>query len=571
MNPRGKLIVALSLFSTIAALLLGFFLLSRQQMEFLYRDYTFYFILVAFALWLQKFSDLAADNFLSFQNWLRKNYFAVIVALVLTGLLYLSVPGEYRILADETNLLGMSLAMYETHECCNPTEAIFYNHGMVNFLETVIDMRPAFYSFLVFIAHSIFGYAPSNAFLVNLTACFFILVLLYYFVEKFLDSKMGLAAICLLTAFPLYALYVRSAGFETMNLLWLMLLVFLICMFAQKRDAVTAEVLLLTLPLLAQTRYESALAVVVALPVIFLFLEKQNYQNLTFRTPLIALLFLPVAWLRIITFSSKAFQVTELNKAFGFDIFVDNIRRAIPFLFGHDASYGMVPMIAFLCCAGLVKLIIDITSGSFRFNSLKKVLLGSVLVLTLLHAAARFFYFWGNLTLQYTSRLGLVFLPVIVALAVYFCGALQKQFRIRFSWFAVAAILLVVYGLPVAAKNLGVREIHFFREFKSVSQFLFKKYPKADRVIVLSDLANLYVPFRYSAIYTGNARKNPEMVENLLNGHKFLHVIAVQKIRRDNGEVATQSVLPDNYQLHTLFEAELSAKEFVRISSVELQ
>jgi hypothetical protein len=82
---------------------------------------------------------------------------------------------EYRILADETNLLGMASAMYDEHMTYNPTEVMYYFHGRRREINHVTDMRPAFFPFLVYLGHTVLGYSSNNGFVINGIAAFALL------------------------------------------------------------------------------------------------------------------------------------------------------------------------------------------------------------------------------------------------------------------------------------------------------------------------------------------------------------------------------------------------------------
>lgn len=571
MNTRSKsaLIVVLAIFSVVISIYAGFFMFDQASMEAHYRQWTFYFLLISFVLWSQQLLCLLRNGAGKAKLWLVRHYVAILLALVLTVAAGLAVKGEFRILSDETNLLGTSMAMYESHGCYIPTQVLSYFNGMKSTIESVVDMRPAFFPFHIYVAHCFFGYNPSNAFLVNLVASFFILLLLYYLVEKWLGRFYGILAMLFLSAFPLFILYVRSGGFEVVNLLWSLILFAFLDQFFRQRSANWAEMVFLTLPLLAQTRYESALAVFCALPVVLYKLSRSEFANLTYRTILLPFLFFPVAWLRLVTFSSEAFQVESVEKAFGFDILWKNLGRALPFFLGENREYGMIPIITFIAIAGGIKLLLDLLSrrreGENRPYSFALVLVGFVVF----HALARFFYYWGNLTLQYTSRLGIIFLPFVVFLAVYFvksfCAAVSKVDR---NWSLVFAFALIIHGWPVAANNLAVRDILFYREFKSVRNFLEKEFPDKNSYFIISDLANLYVPLEYNAVYVGHAKANPGKIFAQLRKRAYENIIVVQKINLATRKPVSGSELGPRFKLEAIYETQLKIGEYIRISRI---
>lgn len=315
---------------TPVALFYGFWGFDRDRMETLYCDYTFYFIAAALFIWLQQvFAQLPPVAEMT--SRFRRHLPALGVALTITVAAVFASPPDFRILADETNLLGMSMALYDDRACYNPTQAVNYYHGMKRVISKVTDMRPALFPFTVSAVHSLSGYRAANIFVVNALAGFFALFLLYYLIQKPFGRFWGLVAMLLLAAFPVFLLYMTSAGFEVFNLMFALIFLLLLLRFIKCPAAATAETMLLLLPLLAQTRYESALSVLCAVPAVLLWLPRGEFSRFSLRLVFLPFLFLPVAWLRVITFSRQAFQVKDIDQAFGLDLFIKNVQRALPF------------------------------------------------------------------------------------------------------------------------------------------------------------------------------------------------------------------------------------------------
>lgn len=565
MVSRKPLIIWLAVFATLLALYLGFVAFDKATMESYYRNSAFYFILAAFVLFVQHLIACRPDPSAT-KVWFRLHWQAILLALGLSALTLLASPPDFRILADETNLLGTSQAMYESHSCYLPTQAWNYHHGFRRTISSVVDMRPAFFPFLTSLAHSVLGYSHNNAFVVNAVAGFLCLFLVYSLAQQWFGRFWGSIAMLFLASYPLFALYMTSAGFETVNLLCALLLFWLVARFLADPEARRAEAVFLLLPLLAQTRYESVLAVFVVLPVVLWLLPGVQYEKLSFRSIVVPLLFIPVGWLRIITFSHKAFQVSSLEDAFGLELFFKNLRLAVPFFSGSERAYGMVPLLAFLAVAGMTWLIQDFFDKRTKPEKPAVWLFAFVCGFMILHAAARFFYFWGNMTLQYTSRLGIIFLPCLVFLAVYFLRRCFATLSLSRSWAFFLALGLLVHGLPVAGQNLAVREIFYFREFKSVREFLQHSYPHKNEYIIVSDLSNLYVPLEYSAISPDYLTGNLPELKRALAKRTWQFLLVIQKIDYKTGEPSPGSKLSDDISLQTLYETQLNVDQLLRIS-----
>ncbi len=563
-------VVLLTVISIFAALYIGFKGLEVSAMEIWYRRLTFYFLLLATGLWFQKIlpEKISIEKL---KAQLKRHLPALLIALVIVSAGTMACTPDYRILADEINLLGMSMGMYDEHQTYNPIQVLYYFHGMKRTIERQIDMRPGFFPFLVSLVHSASGYRPSNGFVVNFFAAFLILIVSYLLVNRWFGRFWGISMMLFIAAFPLFILYYNSCGFETVNLLFILLCVLLLDTYFRNPDASNAEKVFLILPLLAQTRYESALSVFAVIPLVLFKLPLKEFYNFSFRLVLIPLLFIPAAWLRIVTFSSRAFQVDSVEKAFGFDLFVKNLKKAIPFFFGKAREYGMVTIFAYLALAGLCWLLWDIFSRRDGGENRPYALGASILGLTLLHAFARFYYFWGNMTLQYTSRLGLVFVPLLAFLALYFLRKIVRAGLVAKNWIPVAAILLALHGWPVAGQNLAVRDIFFFREFKSVSEFLERNYPDKKNYILVTDLSNLYVPFRYSSVNCHFINTNKEDFLGQLRRKTYEKAIIVQKFRLTDDNATLNNSIDESFKMKKVYETQMHSGEYLRISELRIE
>ena len=574
MSSKGKAILALTAFTSAMAVFLGFFGLDKARMEQYYNAYTWYFLAFSLFLWLQLcFSLLPAPG--EIRQRLGRHLWPVLLAAGLSIAAIFASPPDFRILADETNLLSMAMAMYDDQACTNPTQLVSYYHGMRRVISQVTDMRPGLFPFAVSALHSLTGYRPENAFAVNAIAGFACLCLVYYLIQLFWGRFWGAVAMLLLGAFPVFVLYMTSAGFEVFNLAFVLMFLLLLNRFIRDATVGNAEALLLLLPLLAQTRYESVLALFCAVPVILMRLPGREYSRFSLRLVILPLLFLPVAWLRLVTFSQQAFQVSSIDQAFGLDLFVKNIRRALPFFSGSERAYGMVPMIFFLAVAGFVWVFFDWqarhreaskeqqAASAYRADSLF-LLAGAWLFI--LHAVARFAYYWGDMTLQYTSRLGIVFLPALVFLAVYLLRRLTVMFNWNRAWAAIMAVLVLLHGWPAAGQNLAVRDILFYREFKTVREFLERNFPDRKDYIVVTEQSNAMTPLRYNTFTIGHLNASADQVKQDLKNRTWRYLIVVQKIETDTGRCVDNSEVNSDFALETLYESQLSINRKLRIS-----
>lgn len=554
------------LISVGGAAALGFGL-ERTRMAEWFHASGFWFIFGTFVLWLSswKWDSVTGDRF---RATFHRHGLAAGLALVLTVSAFLSSPPDFRILADETNLLGTASAMYDRHSFYNPTQVLYYYEGIQNVITYEWDKRPLFFPFMVFLAHTFTGYRESNAFLVNFCCSWALLFCFYVLLNRWFSRTISMVGMTMLAAIPLVVLWMTSGGFEIPNLAFGALAFLGAHRLMQSGSARHAEWLALTLVVLSQIRYESVLFAVVLFPLIPLFLHKDEWSSLGWRTPLLPWLFLPVVWQRLTSFNDGVFQMTNGKPAFSLEWLGPNLQNAYRFFTCANENYGTIPILFWLALFSLPLAIWYVFQQQRRLWWKPIAIPAAALGLVLLNAAILFLYFWGNLTLQYALRLGLIFVPFLVALVVFGVDVVSAGGLRGKRWLVLGSIAMIVWYWPVAGANGAVREILIFREFSAVRRFLNQAYPKRD-VVVISDIANCYVPLRYSAVYPAHANAKTVDLTGNLNAGLFRDLVVIQRVAYGSGQVAPETSLNAEYQLQPLYQSQLSGEHALRISRVK--
>lgn len=590
----ATLILFLTFISTISAIILGFKAFPEETMRNLYVNKVYYFLIINLLLWFFALIKTKQKGWYEtiFDYW-KKHKWGVIVALLLTVCgIFASIP-DYRVLADETNLLSLSRALYEERECKNYTSVKNYYYGFKDIISWEVDKRPALFPLTVSFFHSLFGYRPENAFAVNIIAGFLSLLLMYHLVSVRFGRFFGICSMVLLASYPLFLLFYTSAGFEIFNLMFSLILFWLLSKFIKEPNALNAEALVYVLPLISQTRYESSSAFICVLPAIFMILPKKEYFKFSFKLCILPLLFIPVAWLRLLTDNARGLQVDEVGKAaFAWEHFVTNSKKAVSFFLGSDLSCGMVSIIAFMAISGLILFLLDyIVTPSKRLNlesikfdifkidlskikrkyNYKLAIFGSSLFLFyLLHAVIRFAYYWGDLTYKFNTRLGIIFLPIFVLGSVYLFYWLWMHFNVKKSYFLLISMMCLLIYWPVAGQNYGIRELTLYREFRAVREFLQQHFPNKNEYILVADRANLYIPFKYNCVSFTYLKNNVSTLKSNLNNRTYNYIVFLQTINRETGEPTNRCIVPSAFKLTNLHETQIKVDQYLRISKYDL-
>jgi len=623
----------------VLALLLGFAVPKKTITEWFHAS-GFYMIFASVVLWLTLLPrpTLSRSSVVTF---LREHGAGAALALAFTTGAFLTCPPAFRILADETNLLGTAMDMYDSHSFRNPTEAIYYFEGVRDLLSSEWDKRPLFYPFMVYLVHTALGYdAEQNGFIVNFICSVGLFFSFYYYQRSWFSRFHSLVGMSLLAAIPLVVMWSTSSGFEIPNLFFAVLAFIAFDRLLVKRTGQAATYLMATVLLLSQIRYESALFALCLLPWMPFLVKRAEYKNIGVRSLLIPFLFLPVVWQRRISFGQGVFQMKDnkppfaVEYLFGAGAKKGNLDHAYDFFTAAQPQYGTIPIIFWVAVVGFFGSVIWLTQRRRDIPLRLWAHVGAAVAIVFSHAAILFFYFCGNLTLQYALRLGIIFLPFMVvlvvcilhttaksigALAVYVQGGAvalvlcatvylaplvwgsaravplrehaqalagimvwpfivvlgvvalhysrKNAERVRY-YVAVAVVALFAFYWPVAGANAAVKQIFIFREFRLVKRFVEKEYPDKD-VLMVTDLSNLYVPFRFSAIRIGRANSQPEFILRKVDRKLKTELIAVQRIQYKDGEPQAQTKLDaDKYQLETLYETQYNGGHKLRISRV---
>ena len=117
----------------IISISLSFFIgfkLPEETMRKLYIDYIYYILLLNVLFWLFSFVRTRIRSFLEdLTNYWKNHKLAVVIAFILVILGTIVSKPDFRILADETNLLSVSQALYENRECRNYTSVLSGESG----------------------------------------------------------------------------------------------------------------------------------------------------------------------------------------------------------------------------------------------------------------------------------------------------------------------------------------------------------------------------------------------------------------------------------------------------------
>ena len=402
------------------------------------------------------------------------------------------------------------------------------------------------------------------------------MVACYWVVAMFLPRRFAIAALLLAAGTPAFVIYTTSGGLETLNLLFTVaaFLAMIACLEKQAAPRET-ELLMLTLLLLAQCRYESLLFIpVVGLAVLPGLLRHQFFQKTSWLTCALPLFLVPVLWQRKGFQGALEMQINKIGQEtfqradslFSLKHLLQQIDDNIFVLLGVNPHFGFSPVLALLALAGVYLLARQVVSR--RPSASETVLLGAAAVSFLVLLVLLSAFFWGLFTLPMDNRLALVFLPYLVCAAAFGGYRLCRSLKIESAlavYLVVGAHLILFW--PYGVQQRLINDMALPYEYRGAVSELSRRYPQDGATVILTEQPNLYIVQGYSAFRLSEAG---ERMGELAAVAPAARIVALQKVNLQTGALLKASVLPDGFDLKPVLTIPVSTEVGLRISECRL-
>ena len=129
----------------ICASILAGILPSKPMTRLLFEFTGYYFVFVSFFLWLFYLIKL---YYVKIKLMFLNHWGGLFLSVILVVLIFIIAPPRFKVLSDETNLVGISMAMYQSKKASLPLRGFNLEYRKPEYTSK-IDKRPIFYSFLV--------------------------------------------------------------------------------------------------------------------------------------------------------------------------------------------------------------------------------------------------------------------------------------------------------------------------------------------------------------------------------------------------------------------------------------
>jgi hypothetical protein len=561
--------------TSIAAVALGFWLVPDQAAIIFVSKAGFWFVLVAFAiflqaLWLTFRAELAAFRWRMI-DWTS----AGIVALGGIVLLVHETFG-FKIVMDEIMLLGTSMSMHLDKTVLVPVRGNDIQGSFV-ILDGMMDKRPLFFPFLVSLLHDLTGYRPANTFILNGILTFVFLGLVFALGRQLAGRLAGWLGVALLAGLPLLAHNATGGGFELLNLVMILATLLLGARFVDKRDAASLTAFCFAALLLAQVRYES---VIFLLPVVLLVLwvwKREGHLVLSWPVMFAPLLMVhyPLQH-RIFDLRASSWELGSKpgsTTPFSTGYVVDNISHALNFLFAKASEQPNSMVLSVLGCLAVPFFVLLVVK---RLRSLASE--PPVVVATTLFAlgfAAQFAllmgYFYGQFDDVVIRRLSL---PTQLGMVIAVMAVVQQ-----FANAAVVRALLALSLLGLLSRSIPSMAAHAYsQEYLPGKETAWRREFIAEQrrhdYLVIDNDSILWIAHEVSStpVFQASGPRREDLVF-LMRNHAFSDVLVFQRFNIDAGTgrmtLRDGDDLGPDFVLETVREERLQTLTLSRLSRLK--
>lgn len=488
--------------------------------------------------------------------------------LVFAGAFFCAVDGEFRVLSDETNLLGSAYSLHLNRTYENITEGYVY-YDLFHPTAMELDKRPPLFSFCVALLHDLLGVDAFHGMVFNLWVAL-VLGAVFFALLRAVSQKAstGVMGLLILLGLPFVGLVVRSSGFEALNMLCIVLFYGQAYVYLKEPSSEKLELLLLIALALAMCRYESILFVIPAVLAGFWGMKRIAWSTASWRMLLVPLGFVPLNWQRALTSSINPGDEPE-GAPFGISYLSKNLQFFGEFLWDpRSKGFPSSPFLVTLAVFGFVFFVAAWRAG--RFSTLTKQMAWIMGLGSLAIVIVQCSYYMGDIRQVYQHRLAASHAPVLALLGVYGVATLQEKWTHESWWkWGLWSLLIAssVGGLRQAQIAYQGRWLTLFREYKASLGFLLKE-PRQGTLLI-SERPGMFTVHQYGAISFETAERKKESLASDIRRRLYRTVLVEQQVPYAHPDRPTPALkLMPGLGLEPVFELQNDAGYFVRISKI---
>ncbi|MBI4349276.1 MAG: hypothetical protein HY553_20730 [Elusimicrobia bacterium] len=490
---------------------------------------------------------------------------ALAVGLGAAALVFTAVPPRFRVLSDETNLLGVALSMASEKTAYNPTVAKRY-FGSLHPLNREIEKRPLLFPFLVHVAHVATGYRWQNGFGVNFVLFAFLLACVYRWASRGEDAWAGAAAVALVATYPLVAFCAGSSNAELLQVTAFGAMIAALASYLRAPDAESWTWLWASSLVFAHTRYECFLfaGLTLAWAAYCRAPEREWFLRFWPVYAVTPLTLLPLAWQRILI--PRPFENAPGQAVFSaghLARFAGVVVKTLAKPYDPIVPHAVGVLWAAAGCAAFAAYERRLGRGP-RLEPWQARALAAGVACLALQALLFLCYYFGDFVHPASARF---FLPVSVAAALAptaFHLAFPQRLPRR-ALVAFAAAMAAVY-LPVAVSARHTDTLELIREERSCRKFVLERADE-HAFYIYSRPGQLTVLDQGAADFAWANNHVRELLFEL-DRRLYSDMFVFQRVSYATGMPVPDDRLHEDFRLELVLERQLTATQFLRISRV---
>ena len=383
-------------------------------------------------------------------------------------------------------------------------------------------------------------------------------------------------SILIVASLPNFVIWVTSSGFETLNLFFIVLTLYLFNKVIATQRIQYAELLFLTLVLVSQCRYESVVFSIAILFLLPMLLNKKSIAGFSIATYITPILFIPTLWLPrlyadrpiVDKMSNGMVQVPSLFDAFSISNLISNTSANLIVFLGLDPHLGFSPVISAMSLAGFYLMTKKLIAGhkhiSFEFRTMY---LYGIVTFCLLYFIQVSFYL-GDMTIVTQNRFAMVYLPYMVLPAIFFIHAIFNKASVSakiFVWIFFGFHLL--YFWPYGSQQLLVNRATIPYEYNKTLSYLRNNYESQSKILIICERPNFYIVHYQGALDFEYANQHADFILNK-GARDFDYILVLQKCLYETQAPLKTNRIADSFQLVHLKNLNLTQTEYLKISRI---
>lgn len=575
-DARRRLLVLAA--SAVAAVAIGFRLISPAQAEPWIVHGGYYYVLAVFAAALIYGWRVMEARREAWQPWLRRpGWDGVILALGLAVAIG-SDQFAHKVLFDEYVLQGTAWHLHATKELGAPVRAYEFAGTWLT-TDAFLDKRPYFFTFLVSLLHDLTGFRLANAFAVNV-GCAAVCLGLTLWLVRALTGRAGAArlAVLLLATLPLFGQNATGASMEIHNLAMIAVTLAAAVLYLRAPGADRLALLVLSAVLLAQSRYESVIFVGPVALAVLAGWARAGRILLPWPALVAPLLLIPYAWHnRYVDTKPALWQLREGDTSrFGLRYLEGNLEGARNFFFSVSPGQPTSLALSLVGLAGLgwalwrwTRRSREAGGGWARWTPEQTAvaLFGAGISA---NVAMLLFYYWSRFDEPITARFALPFCFLLAVAGGWGIGWMSNRGRPAVAVAGTALVAwLLVWGAPAYARRIYTLQNLVMHETDwELEQVMRRPGP----VLAITSKATMpYLLQRIPAINTSVAGPRAAQIAWHLRQGTFREVLVAQVVRptsaRGDAGVEPDEVLPPEFKLETIDRKRFGTR-WIRVSRV---